>query len=570
MGKSPGKWMKTVLFRKKKSSKTSFSKDATIEKKVSVFAKAPSEYLSADPPVISDLPPQTTDRGGENTQFDNGTTTMGLNSENNAETARQEKAATKAQAAFRGYLARRAFRALKGIIRLQALVRGHLVRRQAVATLHCMKAIIHFQALVRGQRVRFSDAGREVLKNRNLREFLDAKRLELFGVTTFLRPEKLSTNAFVTKLLASSYTTMPLSLQYDPVEPNSVWSWLERWSSSRFWEPLAQPNNSQRNQADIKTLESEKGRPKKGVGKFSRLNGDNGSLHSFTEHEKPRRNLRKTLNHQAEPVQENPQNELERVKRNLRKISATTKEAFEKSEVIKEKPRRSPSKLSSSPAANVLEQRMDDSSEKKSPKKVSSSPAPDVSEQRADDSSKKMIDLAVTLSELPVIETSPKALAVDEGTDMLYDYHPAVDMHHLENGGHVEKNPAVTEELSSKEDQASKENQRTRRRSFPAKQEYSENVSQNTPAVPSYMAATKSAKAKLRTQGSPGFDQDGAENVYARRHSAPSSTNGKSGMLSPRVQRVVKEIGRGGNRMDKSLSSSRDGKEKVLQPGWRR
>lgn len=44
--------------------------------------------------------------------------------------------------------ARRAFRALKGIIRLQALIRGHLVRRQAVATLRCMQAIIKLQSVV--------------------------------------------------------------------------------------------------------------------------------------------------------------------------------------------------------------------------------------------------------------------------------------------------------------------------------------------------------------------------------------------------------------------------------------
>lgn len=53
--------------------------------------------------------------------------------------------------------ARRAFRALKGIIRLQALVRGHLVRRQAVATLRCMRAIIELQALARGRMVRLAN-----------------------------------------------------------------------------------------------------------------------------------------------------------------------------------------------------------------------------------------------------------------------------------------------------------------------------------------------------------------------------------------------------------------------------
>lgn len=60
--------------------------------------------------------------------------------------------------------ARRAFWALKGIIRLQALIRGHLVRRQAVATLCSMVGIVKFQALIRGRCVRQSDTGLEVQK----------------------------------------------------------------------------------------------------------------------------------------------------------------------------------------------------------------------------------------------------------------------------------------------------------------------------------------------------------------------------------------------------------------------
>lgn len=58
--------------------------------------------------------------------------------------------------------ARRAFRALKGIIRLQALIRGHLVRRQAVATLCAMHAIVKLQAVVRGRIVRHSSIALEV------------------------------------------------------------------------------------------------------------------------------------------------------------------------------------------------------------------------------------------------------------------------------------------------------------------------------------------------------------------------------------------------------------------------
>lgn len=69
--------------------------------------------------------------------------------------------------------ARRAFWALKGIIRLQAVIRGHLVRRQAVATLHCMRAIVEFQAVVRGQIVRLSGSFPQILQKQTPEEHLD-------------------------------------------------------------------------------------------------------------------------------------------------------------------------------------------------------------------------------------------------------------------------------------------------------------------------------------------------------------------------------------------------------------
>ncbi|KAF3968976.1 hypothetical protein CMV_007189 [Castanea mollissima] len=72
---------------------------------------------------------------------------------NDAENA----AATKIQAVFRSYLARRALQALKGLVKLQALVKGHLVRKQTSAIMRCMHAMMAIQVRARVQRIQMAE-----------------------------------------------------------------------------------------------------------------------------------------------------------------------------------------------------------------------------------------------------------------------------------------------------------------------------------------------------------------------------------------------------------------------------
>ncbi|CAD5182154.1 unnamed protein product [Musa acuminata subsp. malaccensis] len=547
MGKSPGRWIKTLLFGKKTRSQSTKGWDASKAANEKGFDGGKGEtILAVHSPVISEPISisgviSTSDKGEPSNIGGNAPVishvsqgVMGLStlSDANANNGIEEQAAIKAQAAFRGYLARRAFRALKGIIRLQALIRGHLVRRQAVATLHAMEGIVKLQAVARGRRVRRSI--------NNLKVTSKFSQLKTAGpITQDDWNMKYSSNAFIAQLLASSLLAKPLQIQYDKGDPNSVFSWLGRWSSTSFWQPNSKSKKAIVPKGQTKRgnciMDTESGKTRHSIRTSPASNVGAGQTNPSYEPEKTKRNLKKVPT-SAESVQEHPQSELERVKRNLRKISTAVNDTSELPDVETQK-----SNLSSKKVDAGLSENLGHGSEESIEKpKKDNSPTP-------------------TLETF--VETALETVIAGP-VDLLLDDKSTNELQLLQQIDNVENHVAMGGELSLKEEQFCHENQKIskRRSSFSTKSEYAENGMSNTPVLPSYMAATESAKAKLRGQISPRFVSESIDkNGFTRRHSLPSA-DGK--MSSPRTKRLIQTGGKGG--------IGRDVNERAIQVGWRR
>ncbi|KAJ8476634.1 hypothetical protein OPV22_020361 [Ensete ventricosum] len=169
--------------------------------------------------------------------------------------ASEDIAATRIQTAFRGFKARKAFRSLKRVQRLQAFTHRNSVQKQATNTWSHVQSWSKMQAAIRARRAAMVAEGRFRQKKHDNRSKLDAKlhdpELEWNGGSetkeeivariqqreeAAVKRERAMAYAFSHQWRVMNSGVNQGPFVYELAKGNWEWSWVDKWIAARPWE----------------------------------------------------------------------------------------------------------------------------------------------------------------------------------------------------------------------------------------------------------------------------------------------------------------------------------------------
>lgn len=216
---------------------------------------------------------------------------------------RREWAAVKIQSEFRAYLARRALQALKGLVKLQALVRGRMVRKQSADMLRRMQAMARIQARASANRNVTSDPSHS-----NIR----ASRFEHPGIATPRKydPQQYSFNCKYhgPNMKTSGSKLKPHeSFGHDRSHLASQWihHWMEECAKNGYGDASLKKSGGDHDESTDKILEIDTWKPRLNP-KPSEKKSHNSHYSSWNDNALGTRTVNSISKHLANHLKPNP------------------------------------------------------------------------------------------------------------------------------------------------------------------------------------------------------------------------------------------------------------------------